>query len=184
MFSVDVTMTEFINQLSGRFPLLDGLLIAVSAFGIPVLVLIVALQWWRGGNRTLVRHTLVSAGVAFLLGLGINQLVLLCFERMRPYDSGITHLLVAPSADPSFPSDHSTAAMAIATSFLLSKIVRKQGLALLAAAMLIAFSRVYIGIHYAGDAVGGAAIGVISAFVVSFLFKPSGRLSNALVNIL
>lgn len=184
MQSLDVLITHLINQLSGRLPLLDKSLIAVSAYGIPLLVLVVALQWWRSGDRMAVRHVLLSAGFAFLLGLGINQLVLMFFDRVRPYETGVTHLLIAPSADPSFPSDHSTAAMAIAASFLLSGALRTQGLFLLAAAVLVAFSRVYVGIHYVGDVLGGAAIGTVAALFVSLLFRPGGRLSKVLVRIL
>lgn len=184
MFSIDQALTKAINLLSGRIPFLDDVLIAVSAYGIPFLVLVVAMQWWRSDNRMAVRHVLLSAGFAFLLGLGINQLVLLFFDRVRPYETGVTRLLIAPSADPSFPSDHSAAAMAIAASFLLSGVLQTQGLFLLAAAVLVAFSRVYVGIHYVGDVLGGAAIGIVAALVVSLFFRLGGRLSNALVRIL
>src|SRR5262249_1926564 len=40
-------------------------------------------------------------------------------HRLRPYDAGVTHLLIAPSHDPSFPSDHSTAVFSIAFAYLL-----------------------------------------------------------------
>ncbi|MDH8190437.1 undecaprenyl-diphosphate phosphatase, partial [Klebsiella pneumoniae] len=73
------------------------------------------------------------------LGLALNQLILLLVHRMRPYDGGVTHLLTAPSADPSFPSDHATASFAIAAAFLLHGMWRA-GLGFLAAAALVMFS--------------------------------------------
>jgi undecaprenyl-diphosphatase len=113
MYELDVAATQAINSLAGRSALLDSLMIWVSAIGVPVLVLAVAGQWWRKGDRPHARHVLIAAGFSFLLGLALNQLILLFVHRMRPYDAGISHLLIAPSADPSFPSDHATATIAI-----------------------------------------------------------------------
>ncbi|MBK8770109.1 MAG: phosphatase PAP2 family protein [Rhizobiales bacterium] len=184
MYSLDVSVTQAINQIAGKSTAIDTFLIAVSAYGIPILVALVAVQWWRRGDRPAVRHTLVSAGFSFLLGLGINQIVLLVFDRVRPYDAGVTHLHIAPSVDPSFPSDHATAAVAIAVSFLLSCSLRPQGLFLLVAAALVAFSRVYIGIHYASDVLGGALIGALAAIGVRMAYKPDSRLNHFLIRIL
>ncbi len=79
MFSLDVLVTQAINQAAGKFAVLDAFLIDVSAYAIPVLVAVVAVQWWRRDDKSTVRFTLVSAGLSFLLGLGINQIVLLAF---------------------------------------------------------------------------------------------------------
>jgi hypothetical protein len=38
----------------------------------------------------------IVAGLSFLLGLGLNQLILLFIHRLRPYDAGRTHLLIRP----------------------------------------------------------------------------------------
>lgn len=57
-------------------------MIWISAIGVPLLVLAVT-------------------GLSFLLGLALNQLILLFVHRMRPYGGGVTHLLISPSPDPS-----------------------------------------------------------------------------------
>jgi hypothetical protein len=98
---------------------------------------------------------LLRAWLSFLLGLAINQVILLLVHRIRPYDAGISHLLIALSADPSFPSDHATATFAIAAAFLLHGM-RRVGFWFLAAALLVTVSRVYIGTHYVSDAWGSA----------------------------
>ena len=154
MYQLDVFMTLAVNSLTGAAAL-DMLMVWVSAAGVPLLVGFVAVQWWRRDNRQHVRHTLVAAGLSFLLGLGINQVVLLFVHRIRPYDIGVSHLLIAPSADWSFPSDHATASVAIAAAFLLHRLPRT-GLAFLGAALLMMFSRVYVGTHYASDVLGRA----------------------------
>jgi undecaprenyl-diphosphatase len=119
LYDLDASATHAINSLAGTSPLADLTMIRVSAIGVPLLVATVAVQWWRRSDRPHNRHVLVATGLSFLLGLAINQLILLVVHRARPYDGGISHLLISPSADPSFPSDHATAAFAIASAFLM-----------------------------------------------------------------
>ena len=102
---------------------------------------------------------------------------------MRPYDAGVTHLLIAPSADPSFPSDHATATFAIAAAFLMHG-VRQLGLWFLATAVLMIFSRVYLGTHYVGDVLGGAMTGIVTATLVRATYKENTRLDKLVTNIL
>ncbi|HKX09729.1 MAG TPA: phosphatase PAP2 family protein [Stellaceae bacterium] len=166
---MDQAVTRWVNTLAGNSSLLDASIIAVTRFGIPLLVLAVMLQWWSRIERTYVRHTCVAAGVSFLLGLGLNQLILMFVHRIRPYDAGVSHLIVDPSNDWSFPSDHATAAFAIATTFLLYRLGRR-GLAFLIAAFLVSASRIYVGMHYASDVLGGAVTGTFAAAAVRALY--------------
>ena len=100
-----------------------------------------ALGPWRDG------------GLSFLLGLFLNQLIILLVHRARPYDAGLTHLLIPPSTDSSFPSDHATAAFSVVFAYLLHRRFRK-ALFFAMAGALVAFSRVYLGTHYVGDILG------------------------------
>lgn len=180
---LDSITTATINGLGGMSPAFDVIMEAVSAYGIPVCVALVALQWWRREDRSHVRHVLVAAGLSFLLGLGLNQLVLLFAHRLRPYDAGVSHLLIAPSADWSFPSDHATATMAIAAAFLLHRMPR-WGLFFLAASLLMMFSRVYLGIHYVGDVLGGALTGIAAATLVWRFYREGSRVDRLVTGIL
>jgi undecaprenyl-diphosphatase len=183
MYELDVAVTQAINGLAGKSVSMDLLMIWISAVGVPVLVLAVAGQWWRRTDRRHTRHVLIAAGLSFLLGLAINQLILLFVQRLRPYDAGITHLLITRSADPSFPSDHATATAAIAAAFLLYSI-RRTGFWFLAAALLVMVSRVYIGTHYASDVLGGALMGVIGALFVRALYREGTRVDRLITSIL
>jgi undecaprenyl-diphosphatase len=80
----------------------------------------------------------------------MNQIIILFFQCVGPYDDGITHLIIARSVDASFPSDHATACFAIATMLLVQGL-RRRGTAAAAAAVLISLSRVYGGTHYVTD---------------------------------
>ncbi|KQV41753.1 MULTISPECIES: phosphatase PAP2 family protein [unclassified Rhizobium] len=183
MYELDAALTRAINSPAGTSPVLDIPMIWISAIGVPLLVLAVAGQWWRRGDRHHIRHGLVAAGLTFLLGLMLNQLILLAVNRIRPYDAGVTHLLIDRSADPSFPSDHATAAIAIAAAFLLQGM-RRLGLWFLAAALLVMVSRVYIGTHYVSDVLGGALTTTVAAVLVRCLYRKGTRVDRMITGIL
>ncbi|TMJ42590.1 MAG: phosphatase PAP2 family protein [Alphaproteobacteria bacterium] len=142
----------------------------------------VAALWWSRIDRLRIRHVLVATGLSFILGLALNQFILLFIQRMRPYDGGITHLLIERSADYSFPSDHATAAFAIAAAFHLHGM-RRVGLGFLAAAALVTLSRVYIGTHYASDIVGGALTGILAAVLVRASYRENTRFDRIITGI-
>ena len=118
------------------------------------------------------RHGVVAVGFSALLALGIAQLVADLVSRPRPYvaHAADAHLFIARSADPSFPSDHATAAFAIAVALLLRH--RKAGVLALALASVVSVGRVPIGTRYPADVIAGAAIGTAAAFIV---WHPSVR---------
>ncbi|MGO4175447.1 phosphatase PAP2 family protein [Bosea sp. TAF32] len=182
LYDLDAAATHAINSFSG-VAVADVLMIWISAIAVPLLVLAVAGQWWRGGGRPHDRHVLVSAGLFFLLGLAINQIVLLFVHRVRPYDGGVTHLLIEHSSDPSFPSNHATPTFAIAAAFLVHGM-RRMGLLFLAAAVLVSISRVYVGTHYVGDVHGGAVTGIVAAALVRVFYREGTRLDRLVTSIL
>jgi undecaprenyl-diphosphatase len=104
----------------------------------------------------------LSAGLALAIGKAISELV----DRSRPFvaDPGGVHLFSGHVADGSFPSDHATAAFAIAVAILLRK--RGWGIFALVAAAVLSVGRVAIGVHYPSDVLGGAALGTAAALVL------------------
>ncbi len=183
MYELDVAVTQAINGWSERNSAVDVLMTWISATGVPLLVLAVAAQWWLRIDRRHTRHVLVAAGFSFLLGLALNQFILLFVDRMRPYDAGVAQLLIARSADPSFPSDHATATFAIAAAFLLHGM-RRRALGFLVAALLMILSRVYVGTHYASDVLGGAITGIVAAAVVRAVYREGTRGDRFITGIL
>ena len=180
--SIDISLTQWINRLAGENQFIDAVLIGVSAYGIPVLVLAVACQWWMKSDKQGTRHTLVGAGLSFLLGLAFNQIILLFVDRVRPYAVGVTKLLTAPSLDPSFPSDHATAAFAIALTFACTGMPRRAA-GFGVAALVVAFSRVYIGTHYASDVLGGALTGALATAFVTTVYMRTTRFDRFITGI-
>ncbi len=174
---MDDAITHWINAASGSNAIFDDLMMTVTRFGVPFIVLAVAAQWWARMDRYHVRHVAVSAGLSLLLGLAINQVILLFVHRMRPYDTGITHLLIDPSADWSFPSDHATAAFAVVGAFAAQRLPgRTFGLLLLS--LLVCWSRIYIGTHYLTDVLGGVLTGLAGALFVRWMYREHSGLDR------
>lgn len=168
---MDIALTRWINGSAGSTPWLDGVMVAVTTFGVPFLVAATILMWWAKGRRLAIRHACLVAFLAFVGSLTFNQFLLVFLHRIRPYELGFTHLLVSPTPDWSFPSDHATAVSAIVAAFWFQH-VRWPLLVGLPLAMLICISRVYVGVHYASDIAGGLAIGTLFAWGISRYYSP------------
>jgi membrane-associated phospholipid phosphatase len=136
----------------------DWLFVALSAAGQASLLwigLAPLLALWA--RKPLLFTTLVTAATVWTADL-LTSLLKLAVDRERPYE-------VIPAADPllrwdvagSFPSGH--AATSVAGAIILTYLIGRGGvwLGLLAAA--VAFSRVYVGVHYPGDVLAGAVLG-------------------------
>lgn len=181
--SMDIAITQWMNSWAGHNAIADAAMIAASGYGVPLLVLIVIVQWWSRAERQHLRHTCVAAGLSLLLGVGLNQFILLFIHRVRPYEDGITRLIISRSSDWSFPSDHATASTAIAAAFLLQRFDGR-GLLFLGAGLLICVSRVYVGTHYASDVVGGILIGAVASALVSLVYREGSKADRLLTRIL
>jgi undecaprenyl-diphosphatase len=105
-----------------------------------------------------------ASGVAVTMAAVLARVV----DRPRPFVAHPQiHLFLAHAADPGFPSDHATAAFAIAAVLLVR--LGRRALPVLLAATALAVSRVLVGVHYPGDVLAGALLGTAAAVLVCLL---------------
>ena len=122
------------------------------------------------------RKTGLSMGISLLIGLLVCNVTLKpLVGRMRPYDyqwqffqKEIT-LLVEGLHDYSFPSGHTIASFEAATALLIGN--KKLGIPAMILAVLIAFSRLYLYVHYPTDVLASIVLGIGIAFLGTFLVK-------------
>lgn len=183
LFGIDAGLTHFINSFSGQTWIADQLMLAISWVGVPLMVFAVAAQWWSRINRIQSRYVALTAGFSFLLALAFNQVIVLFVQRARPYEVGVSHLLGSRSLDPSFPSDHATAAFAIAFAFLF-KGESSKGSIFAMCAVFISLSRIYIGTHYIGDVLGGGLTAFTAAILLCLVYRQNSFLNRRLTSIL
>ena len=136
-----------------------------GAFWIACAVLMMLLKKYRKAG--------ISAGLALIFGLIIcNMYLKPVVARIRPYDfqeqmGVIINLLIEKEHSLSFPSGHTIASFEAATAILLRH--KKLGIAAMILAILIAFSRMYLYVHYPTDVIASVFLGIGLAFLASWI---------------
>lgn len=169
----DVDLLYDINGLAKDAPhWFDRGMEFVGEYGLLLaMVLLVLWCWWTVRRRgaedaassvaALVWAPL-AAGIAVLVNVPIRGFV----ERPRPFvDHQGLDVLVSGKTDFSFVSDHATLTMAMAVGLFVAH--RKFGLVGIGLALFEGFCRVYMGVHYPTDVVGGFALGTAVALLLS-----------------
>jgi undecaprenyl-diphosphatase len=155
------TLNDFLASHDG---LEDSLLFYVQASeALFIATLAVVFLCAHGAGHLAWRRASVAAVLSAGIGLAIAKVISELVDRARPFvaDPHGVHLFAAHAPDPGFPSDHATAAFAIAVAILLRK--RGWGIFALVAATVLALGRVALGVHFPSDVLAGAAVGAASA---------------------
>ncbi|MDT0544206.1 MULTISPECIES: phosphatase PAP2 family protein [Streptomyces] len=168
----DVSLLYDINGLAKDAPhWFDRVMEFVGEYGIVIgLALVMLGAWWSVRKRPQDAPSAVAglvwaplaAGLALLANIPIREFV----ERPRPFkDHQGLEVLVAGKTDFSFVSDHATLTMAIAVGVFMAS--RTYGVAAIGLALLEGFCRVYMGVHYPTDVIGGFALGTAVALLLA-----------------
>ncbi|MEG3632010.1 phosphatase PAP2 family protein [Streptomyces poriticola] len=169
----DVELLYDINGLAKAAPpWFDRVMEFVGEYGLLLaMVLLVVWCWWsvrrRGGEDAAASVAALvwvplAAGIAVLVNVPIRGFV----ERPRPfYDHEGLEVLVAGKNDYSFVSDHATLTMAMGVALFVAN--RRFGVVGILLGLLGGFCRVYMGVHYPTDVIGGFALGTAVALLLS-----------------
>jgi undecaprenyl-diphosphatase len=158
-------------NLAGSHPVADAAFVAFTiagaAYGLTVLV---GLLFARG-------HKVAAFDVlaAILVTLVATEGLRYAFGEPRPcqvLSDARTLAFVGCPADPAFPSGHASRAFGVAV-VLAFRFPPRFGGAAIGAAALIALSRVYLGVHWPSDVVGGAALGIGLGLLLEALARRS-----------
>lgn len=163
----DVSLFNLINK-SLNVPFLDSFFSFVAVYGreyfwIPIVVL----MWVLGGafNNKEAKKGALMLVIVFLLIIIIGLALKTVYYRPRPFLSLSNVLVFVPKdLDSSFPSGHAliVAGGAAIAAFFLKK---RYSLPLIAEAILVSYSRIYVGVHYPTDVLAGVFLGVGIAFI-------------------
>ena len=155
----------FLHLNAGGHPPIWTLVVAAAlaegAIGLIPLTLLFG--WLRGTDAT--RKVMLEATVSGVLAILCNQLIDLVWQHPRPFMMGLGHTYLSHAADSSFPSDHLSLWWSVSFALLLHRRTRTAGLVLSFAGLAVAWSRIYLGVHFPLDMAGAALFAVLSALL-------------------
>jgi membrane-associated phospholipid phosphatase len=173
---------EQINALARATPWLHPIAHLYAGLGVVVFAALLLVGWWLARQTADVSRVAaaIAAGGATLIAVAVNQPIVHAVNEARPYTTLPGILVLADrSTDASFPSDHATMAGAVAAGLWI--VNRRLGIIAAVAAVLMAFTRVYIAAHYPGDVAAGLVLGgFVAALTWLLLRRPLTRLVAAL----
>ena len=140
--------------------------------GIPCFIIIAIFLYFKK-----LRKVGILMGISLALEfIFANLIIKNVVSRIRPYEviDGLTFLVNKPH-DYSFPSAHTGSAFALAVVIFMV-MDRKYGIIAIVIASLMGFSRLYVGVHYPSDVIGGIIIGTITSFTAVKCFPDSSKL--------
>ena len=128
--------------------------------------------WVRRGSA--MRFALLDATCAALIGLGIAQGITAIWYHPRPFEIGLGRQLLDHAAEASFPSDHATLMFSLAIPLLCRAGSRRWGMALLLLGFAVAWSRIYLGVHFPLDMLGAFGVAAFAS-ILNWMADPRLR---------
>ena len=173
----DIDILTFISR-NIRCSFLDEFFRIITKLGdhgiIPIFLAVVLICFPK------TRKTGIAMGIAMALGGIVGNLLLKnVVGRIRPYDvlEGI-ELLIPALSDFSFPSGHTLVCFEAATVLFIRQR-HSVGILAMILAILVAFSRLYLFVHYPTDVIAGVILGIIFGFIGSYTVDKISKKFNA-----
>lgn len=164
---MDITALFFpIFNLSRGSEILDKLMIFGADYVILFTILLVIFLFFKGHTRERKAPFLIV--LAFLIGYALVEIIRIFYQEPRPFTTFRIYPLIAKVDALSFPSTHTLTMAVIAFTYYYyhSKFAPLFILLLL----WVGFARIYVGVHYPFDILGGMAVGLVSVHL-AWIFK-------------
>lgn len=173
---LNTTLFEWIFGFSRQSPTLDSLMIFGAEYLIFLTFLLVGILAFTG--RAKEKKVLILLVVGMIIQLLLRKVVHIFYFEPRPFVTYQLIPLIKHAADASFPSGHTTIMAVVAFSYLFYK--SKFTLIFLLLMLWVGLARIFVGVHYPLDILGGIVTGftaVFLAWLIKNLIKsiyPSG----------
>jgi len=164
----DISILLYIEDTM-HSPIMDKIMVIITSLGNggTVWIILIALLMINKKYRALGFMALGALILSTILGEGVLKHVV---QRIRPStDIPAVNILISKPLSYSFPSGHTTSSFAVAG--VLSKYLKDYAIELFSLASLIAFSRLYLYLHYPTDILGGIILGFICSKITVYMFN-------------
>jgi len=183
----DWQLFQLCNSFAGRSPVLDNAIrFLMNDYALTTALVLGLLALWFSGHSAARRDQNQRAVFSAIAAMSVGNLAIkalnLVYYRPRPFaDHTVTLLFYHPS-DSSFPSNATSVGFAIATAVWLRN--RRAGAVLYVCAVLLGLSRLCGGVHYPSDILGGLAVGMLSAYLITRKARFLDRLWTAAIGLM
>ena len=170
---IDIAILNLIQNL--KSPLMDKMMTTITALGnmgifwMLLIFILLTTKEYRKMAKLMIICLLVNTII-------VNLILKPAVGRIRPFEivDGIKLLVLKPQ-DPSFPSGHSAISFCMLTVILLFSKSKPLKIITSVLAVLIAFSRLYLYVHFPSDVFCGIIIGIFTAILtLKFYFSNTG----------
>lgn len=148
-------------------------LATIIARDVIAIVPLLIVSLWLWGPRSQLnsqRVLVVKTGVALLYALSISWCLAQLFPHPRPFAIGLGHQFLSHAPDDSYPSDHGTVIFTFAIAFICWHRMWS-GAVLMVTGAAIAWSRVYLGVHWPLDMLGAMLVGLLSCLFAQIFWQ-------------
>jgi len=167
----DIALLNWVHDhlISHSIPLLQLISDTTTYMSIAMAFVVIIIAFLRKSKRLLWQFFMLIS--VLLMVLLVSQGIKGLIKRDRPFDTYPNIEKLSTGGDSSFPSGHTLEAFAMAAALSLLYSRKRITLPVYAWAVMVAYSRVALGVHYPSDVLAGIVIGTIIGWVVPWIFN-------------
>lgn len=175
---LNLAVFSMINATPTASPLEIGLAIIIAKYLVYFFPLSLAFYWLWGNEQHLnQQRTLVcKAVISLAIALSISWLIGAIAPHERPFVANIGYNFLDHDPTPSFPSNHGTFVFTIALAYLFWHNRKRMGYLMLGLSLLIAWARIYLGVHWPIDMVGAFIVALLSCALSQIIWSNGGKI--------